>query len=55
MDAPLNAPQSKFITAAGEYNGKRLNSPNDFFLTANGDLYFTDPSYGFERGARDPK
>jgi gluconolactonase len=55
MDASLNAPQSKFITAAGEYNGKRLNSPNDFFLTANGDLYFTDPSYGFERGARDPK
>ena len=55
MDAPLNAPQSKFITAAGQYNGKRLNSPNDLFLTASGDLYFTDPSYGFERGARDPK
>ena len=34
---------------------KRLNSPNDLFLTAGGDLYFTDPSYGFERGARDPK
>ena len=55
MDAPLNEPQSKFITVAGEYNGKRLNSPNDFFLTAAGDLYFTDPSYGLERGARDPK
>jgi gluconolactonase len=55
MDAPINAPKSKFITAAGAYNGKRLNSPNDFFLAANGDLYFTDPSYGFERGARDPK
>jgi gluconolactonase len=55
MDAPLNAPQPKFITAAGQYNGKRLNSPNDLFLTAGGDLYFTDPSYGFEKGARDPK
>ncbi|HEY6502625.1 MAG TPA: SMP-30/gluconolactonase/LRE family protein [Chitinophagaceae bacterium] len=55
MDAPLNAPQSKFITVAGQYNGKRLNSPNDLFLTKGGDLYFTDPSYGFERGARDPK
>ena len=55
MDAPLNKPQSKFITAAGAYNGKRLNSPNDLFLTSGGDLYFTDPSYGFERGARDPK
>ncbi|MGZ8550348.1 MAG: SMP-30/gluconolactonase/LRE family protein [Chitinophagaceae bacterium] len=55
MDAPLNAPQSKFITAAGQYNGRRLNSPNDLFLTAGGDLYFTDPSYGFEKGAGDPK
>jgi len=55
MDAPFNAPQSKFITAAGYYDGKRLNSPNDLFLTASGDLYFTDPSYGLERGARDPK
>lgn len=55
MDAPLNAPQSKFITVAGAYNGKRLNSPNDLYLTSDGDLYFTDPAYGFERGARDPK
>jgi gluconolactonase len=55
MDASLNAPQSKFITVAGAYNGKRLNSPNDLILTAGGDLYFTDPSYGFERGTADPK
>jgi gluconolactonase len=55
MDAPLNAPATKFVTVAGQYNGKRLNSPNDLFLTAGGDLYFTDPSYGLERGARDPK
>ena len=55
MDAPLNAPQTKYVTVAGQYDGKRLNSPNDLFLTKNGDLYFTDPSYGFERGARDPK
>ena len=55
MDAPLNAPKAKFITVAGEYDGKKLNSPNDLFLTAGGDLYFTDPSYGFEKGNRDPK
>ena len=55
MDAPLNAPQSKFITVAGAYNGKRLNSHNDLYLTSDGDLYFTDPAYGFERGTRDPK
>jgi gluconolactonase len=55
LDAPLGAPQSKFQTLAGAYNGKRLNSPNDLFLTPKGDIYFTDPSYGLERGARDPK
>jgi gluconolactonase len=54
MDAPLNAPQSKFITVAGTYNGKRLNSPNDLYVTTDGDVYFTDPAYGFERGTRDP-
>src|SRR6478609_1654429 len=25
MDAPLNAPKPKFITVAGEYDGKRIN------------------------------
>ena len=55
MDAPLNAPQSKFSTVAGQYDGKRLNSPNDLFLASNGDIYFTDPSYGFEKGFKDPK
>lgn len=55
MDAPLNAPQTNFVTIAGSYEGKRLNSPNDMFLAKNGDLYFTDPAYGFERGGRDPK
>jgi gluconolactonase len=55
MDVPLNSPQSKFKTVANSYDGKRLNSPNDLFLSRNGDLYFTDPSYGFEKGPRDPK
>ncbi|TDH23495.1 SMP-30/gluconolactonase/LRE family protein [Segetibacter sp. 3557_3] len=55
MDAPLNAPKPNFVTVAGEYNGKKLNSPNDFILNAAGDMYFTDPSYGLERGGRDPK
>jgi gluconolactonase len=55
MDAFLNAPKPNFKTVAGAYDGKRLNSPNDLFLTKSGDLYFTDPAYGFERGPRDPK
>jgi gluconolactonase len=54
MDAPINAPKPNFVTIAGEYNGKRLNSPNDFFMSSKGDLYFTDPAYGFEGGFKDP-
>lgn len=55
LDAPINAPAQNFVTLVGQYNGKRINSPNDLLVTAAGEVYFTDPSYGFERGARDPK
>ena len=55
MDAPIDAPQPNFTTVAGEYNGKRMNSPNDLAISEKGDIYFTDPSYGFEKGPRDPK
>lgn len=55
MDAPLDAPEPVFVTVAGKYNGKRLNSPNDLTLSKKGNLYFTDPSYGFEKGPGDPK
>jgi len=55
MDASLNAPKSSFISLAAEYNGKKINSPNDLLVMPNGDVYFTDPAYGFERGPNDPK
>jgi gluconolactonase len=55
MNATLNSPTAIFTTVASKYDGKRLNSPNDLFLSKNGDLYFTDPSYGFEKGPNDPK
>ena len=32
-------------TLASHYKGKRLNSPNDLFITPNGRIYFTDPRY----------
>lgn len=31
---------------ANEFEGKKLNSPNDIAVHANGDIVFTDPSYG---------
>jgi sugar lactone lactonase YvrE len=33
-------------TLADNYEGKRLNSPNDVFCSSAGDIYFTDPPYG---------
>jgi len=46
MDAPLSDPKSQFLTYASEYNGMKLNSPNDATFHSSGDLYFTDPPYG---------
>jgi gluconolactonase len=36
------------------FEGKRLNSPNDLVWGPNGDMYFTDPSYGLRRLNEDP-
>lgn len=44
----------RWTTLADRYRGRRLNSPNDAVLKSNGDLYFTDPPYGLEKGADDP-
>lgn len=41
-------------TLVDSYQGKRLNSPNDGAYHSNGDLYFTDPPYGFPRDT-DPR
>ena len=46
MDAPLAKPQPKYITLAGNYNGKKFNSPNDVVYNSKGELFFTDPPYG---------
>ena len=44
----------KFVTLADKYMGKRLNSPNDLTIMANGDIYFTDPPYGLPGIMKDP-
>lgn len=54
MDAPLNHPKPDFVIITDSYDGKKLNSPNDAVYHKNGDLYFTDPPYGLEKGANDP-
>lgn len=43
------------MTLVDNYQGKRLNSPNDAVFKSNGDLYFTDPPYGFPDRWDDPR
>ena len=42
-------------TLVDNYEGKRLNSPNDAVYKSNGDLYFTDPPYGLPNRYSDPR
>ena len=42
-------------TLADNYQGKRLNSPNDVIVKSNGDIYFTDPPYGLPKNWDDPR
>lgn len=34
------------VTLADQYQGKRLNSPNDIVVRSDGAIFFTDPPYG---------
>lgn len=42
-------------TLVDNYQGKRLNSPNDAVFKSGGDLYFTDPPYGLPARWDDPR
>jgi len=42
-------------TLVDNYQGKRLNSPNDSAFKSNGDLYFTDPPYGLPKNFDAPR
>jgi gluconolactonase len=44
----------KQTVLADRFEGKRFNSPNDLAVKSNGDVYFTDPPYGLEKGMNDP-
>jgi len=54
MDSPIETPKAVFKTIVDNYQGKKLNSPNDATFNKQGDLYFTDPAYGLEYMMDDP-
>jgi gluconolactonase len=39
------SPKGKVKILANDYNGHRLNGPNDVWVAPNGGMYFTDPYY----------
>jgi gluconolactonase len=55
MDASLGEPRPSFVSIANNYQGKKLNSPNDAVFNSAGELFFTDPPYGLEKQIKDPK
>ena len=44
----VNSKNPKFTTIVDNFEGKRFNSPNDLAISKSGDIYFTDPPYGFK-------
>jgi gluconolactonase len=49
-------PKGKITVLADQFEGKKLNSPNDLVYKRDHSLYFTDPPYGLEtQDDTDPK
>ena len=48
-------PRGKAAVLADQYQGKRLNSPNDLVYKSDGSLYFTDPPFGLPKTFDDPR
>ena len=44
----LTQADGTIVTIADYYQGKKLNSPDDLTVRADGSIYFTDPTYGLE-------
>jgi gluconolactonase len=49
IDSKMN-----ITTVVDNFEGRRLNAPNDLVYRSDGSLYFTDPPYGLPKGDDDP-
>lgn len=49
------APDRTVTVLVGKVDGKLLNGPNDLWVSARGDVYFTDPLYVRDYWQRDPR
>jgi gluconolactonase len=48
------SPDGELSVLADNYQGRRLNSPNDLCMSSTGSIYFTDPPWGLEQRNEDP-
>ena len=55
MNADILEPKESYNTIVDNYDGKRLNSPNDGVFDSQGNLYFTDPPYGLKGRLESPE
>jgi gluconolactonase len=53
LTASFKDPKPEFKTLADNYQGKKLNSPNDVVFDKQGNLFFTDPPYGLLKNVND--
>ena len=49
LASSIKEPHPVFESLATNYQGKRLNSPNDLVVDSKGSIYFTDPPYGMDK------
>ncbi len=47
-------PQGNVTVVVKDYDGKKLNGPNDLWIAPDGGIYFTDPLYKRDYWTRDP-
>ena len=43
----------KIEVVAERWDGKRLNAPNDIAVRKDGEVYFTDPAFGYQQDSRE--
>jgi gluconolactonase len=48
LKSSLQNPKPEYETLAFEWEGKKMNSPNDLVVHSNGTILFTDPPYGLD-------
>lgn len=53
LTSSFKDPKPEFKTLADNYQGKKLNSPNDLVFDKQGNLFFTDPPYGLLKNDKD--